>query len=84
MDSRLREYIYSIEFNREGCIRLDVNHTSKFLDSIQQKIALLDCFLVLCILGIRSVRLDDSADLVNHGIDSSSGDESREVADLIR
>jgi hypothetical protein len=53
---------------------LDLNYTPKLLDSVEEQITLLDHILVLRILAIRTIGLDDSTDLVNDRVYSSSRD----------
>jgi hypothetical protein len=55
---------------------LNIDDSREFLNAVQENVALLDDILVLGILAIWAIGLNDSADLVNDGIDSSSRDES--------
>ena len=59
---------------------LNIDDSREFLNAVQENVALLDDILVLGILAIWAIGLNDSADLVNDGIDSSSRDESWEIA----
>ena len=64
---------------------LQVDHTRKFLNAVQEQISLLDHFPVVRILQIRSRRHNDTTVLVNLGRQAVRRDEAtRVVVDEIR
>ncbi len=48
-----------------------MNHLRQLLDAIQQLITLTDTGLILCILGIRTIRLNHAANLVHHAVQAT-------------
>lgn len=58
---------------------LDVNDTAEFLNSVEEHIAVLDARLVLVVLGVGAVRLHDAVHLIDLAVQSTGGDEARQL-----
>ena len=57
---------------------LDIDDSAEFLDAVEKQIPLFNGVLILLILAVGPIRLDDTVDLVDFGVETASSDKSGE------